>query len=216
MDRLATPLADGHVSPISPGHRTHPGRIEQLARNHPRRTCLERFIAEVYLRRYGARINHFAEQLIAFQDEAGNWLAAAGYTPATDAPLFVEQYLDVPVEEALTARIGAPVARHQVVEAGNLAAVGPGAARNMIVALAVLLHRLQLGWVVLTGTRTLRNAFFRLGLVPLALVHASPQRLPDRGSSWGSYYQMDPTVVAADITAGFLSLQARHRLDARV
>jgi hypothetical protein len=104
-----------------------------------------------------------------------------------------------------------------VVEAGNLAAVGPGAARSMICSLAVLLHRLQLGWVVLTGTRTLLNAFFRLGLVPIALAHASPQRLPDRGRSWGSYYQTDPIVVAADITAGLLSLQGRHgRLDVRV
>jgi Thermostable hemolysin len=216
MDRIAIPLADGRVNSVSPVHRAPLGCIEQLARNHPRRACLERFIAEVYLWRYGARIDHFAEQLIARRDEAGNWLAAAGYTPATDAPLFVEQYLNVPVEEALTARIGAPVARHQVVEAGNLAAVGPGAARNMIVSLALLLHRLQLGWVVLTGTRTLRNTFFRLGLAPLALVHASPQRLSDCGSSWGSYFQTDPVVVAADITAGFLSLQARHRIDVRV
>jgi hypothetical protein len=98
MDRLATPLALGHVQSISETHRARPGRIAQLARNHPRRACLERFIADVYLRRYGARISHFAEQLIAIQDEAGNWLAAAGYTPATDTPLFVEQYLDVPVE----------------------------------------------------------------------------------------------------------------------
>jgi hypothetical protein len=86
----------------------------------------------------------------------------------------------------------------------------------MIVALAVLLHRMQLGWVVLTGTRALRNAFFRLGLAPLALVHASPQCLPDCGRRWGSYFQTDPIVVAADITAGFRSLQARHRLDVRV
>ena len=158
MDRLATLLADGHVTSISRRHRAHPRCIEQLARNHPRRACLERFIADVYLRRYGARISHFAEQLIAFQDAAGNWVAAAGYTPATDAPLFVEQYVDAPIEEALTARIGAPVARHLVVEAGNLAAVGPGAARTMIVSLAVLLHRLQLGWVVLTGTRAWTGA----------------------------------------------------------
>ncbi len=109
-----------------------------------------------------------------------------------------------------------PVARHQVAEAGNLAAVGPGAARDIIVSLAVLLHRLQLGWVVLTGTRALLNSFFRLGLAPIALAHANPRRLPDCGRSWGSYYRTDPIVVAADVTAGFLSLQARHRLDVRV
>ena len=216
MDCLTTAPGDGYVGSLSLAHLARPARIEQLPRNHPRRACLERFIAEVYLRRYGARIDHFAQQLIAFQDEVGNWLAAAGYTPAGNAALFVEQYLDVPVEEALTARIGTPVARHQVVEAGNLAAVGPGAARDMIVSLAGLLHRLQLGWVVLTGTRTLLNSFFRLGLAPIALAHAKPHRLPDCGKGWGDYYQTGPIVVAVDITAGFLSLQTRQRADVRV
>jgi hypothetical protein len=216
MDCLVSLPAQAQVELVAPRRRVPPGRLEHLGRSHPRRACLERFIAEVYLRRYGARIDHFAEHLIAFQDDAGNWLAAAGYTPATAAPLFLEQYLDVPAEAALTAHIGAPVARRQLVEAGNLAAVGAGAARTMIVALAVLLHRLQLGWVVLTGTRLLLNSFVRLGLPPIALVHASPQRLPDRGSSWGSYYQTGPMVVAADVAAAFLSLQARHCLDGRV
>src|SRR5690606_21130369 len=48
-----------------------------------------------------------------------------------------------------------PVSRAQVVEAGNLAAVSPGAARDMIAHLSVVLHGMQLGWVVLTCTRTL-------------------------------------------------------------
>jgi hypothetical protein len=170
----------------------------------------------VYRQRYGARIVHFAPQLIAFQDEIGQWLAAAGYTPAAVAPLFVEQYLDVPIEEAITARVGVPVTRVQVVEAGNLAAVDPGAARNMIVHLAAILHRMQLGWVVLTCTRALLNSFVRLGLAPIALAHANPQRLPDCGKSWGSYYQTDPIVVVADIAAGFLSLQAGKSHDVHV
>jgi hypothetical protein len=216
MDCLATSLADGYIGSAPRNALVRLRRIEQLPRNHPRRACLEHFIAEVYRQRYKAHIVHFAQQLIGLQGEDGKWLAAAGYTLATVAPLFVEQYLDVPVEEAITARIGAPVTRSQVVEAGNLAAVDPGAAREMIVHLAAVLHRVQLGWVVLTCTRTLLNSFFRLGLAPIALAHADPRRLPDCGKSWGSYYQTDPIVVGADITAGFVALQTRQRRDVRV
>jgi hypothetical protein len=216
MDCLATSLADGYIGSGSHKPRVRLRRIEEFPRNHPRRACLEHFIAEVYRQRYGAHVVHFAQQLIALQDTDGKCLAAAGYTSATVAPLFVEQYLDVPVEEAIAARIGAPVTRSQVVEAGNLAAAGPGAARDMIVHLAAVLHRVQLGWVELTCTRTLLNSFFRLGLAPLALAHADPRRLPDCGKSWGSYYRTDPIVVAADIAAGFISLQTRHHPDVRV
>jgi hypothetical protein len=190
-------------------------RIELVDRDHPRRACLEQFIAAVYQRRYGAHVVHFAQQLIAFQDGAGSWLAAAGYTPAAIAPLFVEQYLNIPVEAAISDHIVQPVARHHVVEAGNFAATGPGAARDIIVELSAILHRLRLGWVVLTCTRTLLNSFFRLGLVPVLLAHADAQRLPDGGKSWGSYYRTDPVVVAADIAAGFHFLHARQRPDAR-
>src|SRR5688572_16372017 len=202
MDCVASSPARGYMGPAPRPHPAPCRHIVQLPPGDPRRARLEHFIAEVYLRRYGARIVHFARELIGFQDEAGQWLAAVGYTPAADVPLFVQQYLDVPVEDAIAARIGVPVTRVQVVEAGNLAAVSPGAARDMIAHLAPLLHRMQLGWVVLTCTRTLLNSFFRLGLAPIALAHANPRRLPDCGKSWGSYYQTDPIVVAADIAAG--------------
>jgi hypothetical protein len=209
MDCVASSLALGYIGSAPRAHPAPRRHFVQLPPGDARRAGLQQFIAEVYLRRYGARIVHFAQELIGFQDDAGHWLAAAGYTPAADAPLFLQQYLDVPVEEAIAARIGLPVKRVQVVEAGNLAALGPGAARDMITHLATVLHRMQLGWVVLTCTRMLLNSFFRLGLAPIALAQANPQRLPDCGKSWGSYYQSNPVVVAADVSAGYFSLQPR-------
>ena len=211
MDCVASSTVRGYMGPAPRPHIAPCTQIVQLPLGDPRRAHLEHFIAEVYLQRYGARIVHFARDLIGFEDEAGQWLAAVGYTPAVDAPLFVQQYLDVPVEEAIAAHVGVPVTRAQVVEAGNLAAVSPGAARDTIAYLAAVLNRMQLGWVVLTCTRTLLNSFFRLGLAPIALAHANPRRLPDGGKSWGSYYRADPIVVAADIAAGVRSLQTRQR-----
>lgn len=216
MDCVSSSLVHGYIGSAPGAHLAPRRHIVQLSPADPRRACLQHFIAEVYLRRYGAHIVHFAQELIGFQGESGQWLAAAGYTPAADAPLFVQQYLDVPVADAIAARVGVPVTRVQVAEAGNLAAVSPGAARDMIAHLAAVLHSMQLGWVVLTCTRTLLNSFVRLGLAPIALAHANPRRLPDCGKSWGSYYRTDPIVVAADVAAGFRSLQGRLRFDARI
>jgi hypothetical protein len=177
--------------------------------SHPARASLEGFIAAVYAHRYGARISYFARQLVALQDRSGRLLAAAGYTPAHTAPLFIEHYLDRPVQEVLSERLRTPVDRAQVVETGNLAAIGVGAARQVIFEMAGLLHRLGRTWAVLTCTRALLNSFHRLEIAPILLACADPSRLPDRGASWGSYYDTHPLVVAVSVPLGVLQLRAR-------
>ena len=109
--------------------RRHPAaRFAILDRTHAERPGLERFIAESYARLYGARITHYAEHLVGLRDSGGDWLAGLGYTFAGRDPLFVEQYLDCPIVDAMGARLGLAIDRHQIVEVGNLAASQSGAA----------------------------------------------------------------------------------------
>ena len=129
-----------------------------------------------------------------------------GYTVAGRQPLFMEQYIDIPVEELLTGVIGAPVLREDIVEVGNLVAAGSGAARRVIVHMTALLHDLGRSWVVLTLTKSLLNSFARLGIETIPLVSADPARLPDKGESWGTYYSCEPWVMAASIPLGFKRL----------
>ena len=191
---------------------TEPAEIRQLPPSgQPERASLERFIADGYLRSYGARIHHFAQQLVGLRCSGGPWLAGLGYTLADRVPLFVEQYLDQPVEKELADRLGLPIHREQVVEVGNLAASRAGAARQLIVCTTALLHRLDRTWVVFTSTRSLLNSFARLGIATIVLAQADPLRLPDRGSSWGSYYDTNPQVMTANIPLGFVHLLSAQR-----
>jgi hypothetical protein len=167
---------------------------------------LERFIAERYASTYGARIHHFAEHLVAFRNARGDRIAALGYTKAGRARLFAEQYLDVPVEEAISTRVGSPVSREQIVEVGNLAASSAGAARRVILSMTGLLYELACTWVVFTSTRSLLNSFARLNIDTFALAKADPGRLPDHGESWGRYYETNPRVIAANIPFHFTRL----------
>ena len=162
------------------------------------RAALERFIAERFHAAHGARVQHFCAQLLGMRDALGLWQAAAGYTAAASAPLFLEQYLDRPVEELLAAAAGRPVARAEIAEVGNLAAA-PGLGRLLIPALGRHLYRLGYRWVAFTATRELRNAFRRLQLEPLQLAAALPARLADGGLSWGRYYSHDPAVMGGRI-----------------
>jgi hypothetical protein len=169
---------------------------------HPERRAFERFIAERFSRAHGARLTHFLPHLLGVKDGLGRWQAAAGYAAAGAQELFLEQYLDKTIEDALASALGRPISRASVVEVGNLAAISAGMARALIPQLARHLHRMGYRWVAFTATRALRNSFHRLGLKPLPLAAADAARLADRGASWGSYYDQDPVVMAGKISLG--------------
>lgn len=190
-----------------PGDSLAPLRI--LATGHRDRPSLQRFIADNFARVYGAEIVHFAEALVGLPSAGGGWAAGVGYTLAGRNRLFVEQYLDQPVEAAIAASLGESIDRAQIVEVGNLAADSAGAARRLIVFMTALLHRLQRTWVVFTSTRSLLNSFARLEIAPIVLAPADPGRLLDGGSSWGSYYTTRPQVMTANIPLGFIHLKSK-------
>ena len=183
-------------------------KLEPVHRGHPLRAAFEQFISARFDRSHGARVTHFLPHLLGVRDALSRWKAASGYGAATDGPLYLEQYLDQPVEQALSAALGRPVPRVRIVEAGNLAAASPGMARALIPLVARHLHRLGYRWVVFTATRELRNSFRKLGLEPLQLARAEPARLRDGGASWGRYYQHDPLVMAGKIAHGLRAGQA--------
>lgn len=187
------------------------GAARLVGPDSPERAETEAFIAAVYRARYGAELTHFLPQLLAYRDAGGRLTAAVGWRGGAHGRLFVENYLDGPVEDALAAALGRPVPRGSLVEVGNFAAVGAGDARAVIVDVTHLLHAAGLRWVLFTATRQLRNAFERLGLVPTPLAPARPERLTDGGAHWGSYYQTQPQLMFGDIAAGHRFLTTRTR-----
>jgi len=185
-----------------PRPQPRPARLVPMHSTHPERRAFEQFIAERFSRAYGARLTHFLPHLLGVMDGLARWQAAAGYAAAGAQALFLEQYLDRPIELALGAAVGRPIARGSIVEVGNLAAISAGMARALIPQLARHLHRMGYRWVAFTATRALRNSFHRLGLKPLPIAVADRARLADRGLSWGSYYDQDPVVMAGKISLG--------------
>lgn len=135
------PCRPGHVSAAGDDRADDQDGLELVPPGHPARPALEAFIGAQFARTYGARLAHFCHTLAGHRDAHGRWVAALGYTPASDDSLFLEQYLDLPVETAIAGHVGHPVARIDVVEVGNLAAIDAGAGRRLIVAMTRHLHR---------------------------------------------------------------------------
>jgi hypothetical protein len=164
----------------------------------PRRAAAEAFIAEVFRQQHAAALRQFAPNLLLLE-RSGRIVAAAGWRAAADAPLFLEPYLDAPVEAAVSRAAGHAVARERIVEVGHLASAAPGGTVAVILALARHLERLGFEWVVFTATDELISIFQRLALPPLALAVADPRRLGAQAGDWGRYYERRPVVVAGRI-----------------
>jgi hypothetical protein len=171
------------------------------------RARVERFIQAVYRRRYGARIAAWAPVLVALES-GPDILAAAGYRPAGEA-LFLERYLDAPVEQCLRAHARPAPRRERVVEVGHLAAMRMGAGRRLMPLLGRHLAAAGFEWVVSTATRELRHLLRRMGLSPVVLGQADPKRLGADAAHWGTYYAHGPLVVAGSIAAAISRLERR-------
>lgn len=185
-------------------------RLRSIAPVSASRHAAESFIAGAFHDKHGARIREFLPELVALQNRSGDLRAAVGYRPAGTGALFLEQYLEGPIEQCLAAQIGAPVARGTIVEVGNLAGGNCRLARHLVSLLPR--HLLDCGytWVVFTATRVVREMLASVGASLLELAPADGARLAGGGATWGRYYQNDPRVMAGQLTAG-LDLSARRR-----
>ena len=158
---------------------------------------IEQFIHDVFAKTYGANVQHFKPNLVSLRDEEGELVAAFGLRKADESPLFLEQYLDAPIETVFSRRFNRDITRAQITEIGNLAVSNP---RNAGVLIAnVIQHSLDLGieWGVATAHHSLQNGLVKAGRDVYALQAADPARLdPAEFASWGSYYNNLPQVVA--------------------
>lgn len=161
------------------------------------RAEVERFIGEVFREAYGARIRRFKPCLMSLRDQDNRLVAACGFRSAALEPLFLEAYLDRPIEAMLAERTGLPVERSDIVEVGNLSVTEPGVARYLITAIVDRLHATSKQWAVFTAVPLVRNAFVKMGLNPLILGDADKSRLPaEEQAEWGSYYEQSPKIMA--------------------
>jgi thermostable hemolysin len=189
-----------------------PAEIDTFAEaTQEAREQVQEFIFKRYAVEYGAKVQHFMPRLFSYHSQQAGLVGAFGLRPA-DQTLFLERYLDEPIEAVVASKLGKQVARKHIVEIGQFAGTKAGAVRAMIVGLTTHLHKEGYRWVVFTGTLALRNAFRRLGLSPFDVARADPTRLTsDELIQWGTYYQSDPRVQFGDIAEGYAELSRARR-----
>lgn len=180
------------------------------------RRKVKQFIQRCFRAEYDASVDIYSDNLIALLNHGQQVQAAVGYQSAADGPLFLEQYLDQPIEQLLSQQSSSSqeIRREQILEVGNLASTSSGWTRQLILSLAPFYYRQGFEWLVITVTPRVLNSFHKLGvgleLIPLAA--ADPNRLEQDPMRWGRYYQEQPLVMAGHIGRGIRRLKSNRQL----
>ena len=205
-DSPATPPLAVEIAPSNSGA----SRFLVVGPGHPQRAIVERFIAAIYGRHYDAQITHWSPWLVAlFRHDRP--IAAAGYRRAGE-PLYLERYLDAPIEATISAaHPGRAIARDSIVEVGHFASAYPGDGRRLWRPLARHLATLECHWVTFTATRELQTLFAHFGLVAPSLGRANPARLGASAGAWGRYFEHKPLVLAGELRPNLARLEGTAR-----
>ena len=172
------------------------------------RSIIKAFIQQRYQEVYGASISPSCRQFLALVNASQQVQAAVGYQGANQGELFLEQYLDQPIEALLSKNYHADISRDQIVEVGNLASLNNGWTRRLIFSLSSYFLNMNYRWLVMTATPQVVNSFFKLGLGMELNALASAKAEQVQGEdNWGSYYDEEPLVVCGSIARGGRKIQ---------
>lgn len=165
--------------------QTAPGRLEA-----------EQFVQERFLRTHGAHIHTFMPSLLVVAGGTSKILAVTGCRRASEEALFLERYLDRPIEEKLALITGARVDRRHIVEVGNFACRDPRVARKLMSMLPRYLIERKYTWIAFTATMAIRRILRHLGARCVELGPADGACARNGADEWGRYYYSDPRVMA--------------------
>lgn len=199
-------------------------QLQPVRAGESSRAELEAYVQARFAAKHGAEVRTFMPTLISFRDRQDELRGVAGIRSAAEGALYLEQYLDQPIETSLQAGVqlhsidrgGArAIRRDEIVEVGNLAGASCRAAVRMVAQLPVFLMQRKYSWIVFTATSAVRQILEGFGAPLIELGRADATHVAGSADAWGRYYETDPRVFAgylpdADRLAGFAHRSRGH------
>jgi len=171
----------------------------------------EHLIRNQFWQMHHARLSGFLPELFALTDRFHQPCAAVGIKHVEQRDIFLEQYLDSPVDALIGSVAGRRVERNSIAEVGNLAARNAGGGRKLIAFLVCYFAQMGVEWAVCTGTSAVRALLHRSGIEYSQIASADPDRLGDSKHQWGTYYKHNPCVLAVNIADAMLQVSKKFR-----
>lgn len=174
-------------------------QLQEAVRDATERTEFESFVSAAFARKHAATVRSFMPTLLGFRDPDGKLRGVAGLRPAAVEQLFLEQYLDAPIETAIATASGLDIRREEIVEIGNLAGGSCRTAMRIVAQLPAYLMSRDFRWIAFTATSAVRQILLGFGAPLLELARADASRVAGGDDAWGTYYQSDPRVFVGHL-----------------
>ena len=166
------------------------------------------FTREQYKERFSSELTEFYPNTVSVYED-GVLTAVAGFRGAGTGKLFLEQYLDTPIEDCIWEKFTPPAERHEIVELGGFAATTRHAALALMQYLAPTLYELGYKKLVCTANKPIQMCLRKLGLEPIFVADADEAKLTESNENWGTYYKGHPQIFTGDIKAGIQAMAAK-------
>lgn len=163
------------------------------------RSIVEQYIAAKFKQSHGASIEKFLPFILEMRSD-DSIDAAIGLRPGHFKPMFLEQYLDGPVEQQIAQFSNRPIDRSSLIEVGNLVVTKRAAGLILFLVVAAALAKANYEWMVFTVTPEVERLMQRLGFTPSYLVMADQSKLERNTTDWGCYYENAPKVMVGSLT----------------
>lgn len=179
--------------------------------NSPERPQAEAYITDKFRKEYDADVCTFAPLLLSMHCKK-NMNAVVGMRPAKSSPLFIEQYLDSPIETCIISLQGEVVKREEIVEISNLVATRRGASQLLFIILGSIMYEAGYRYLVFNATDKVERIIRKFPFPVQVLCASDPARLGERAKEWGSYYETSPRVIIGDIKVAYERAQKNRLL----
>lgn len=176
--------------------------VVECGLDSPQRGAAESLVRRAFAAKHGADVHSFMPTLFALRGHRGRFCSVAGFRDAASGPLFLERYLRNPVQQELSCKLDREISRDDIVEVGNLAGSGCGAAYRLALLLPSLLLSRGKRWLVFTATDAVRQMLERQRAPLFELAAADARCVAGGIDNWGSYYDNDPRVLAGYLPDG--------------
>lgn len=177
----------------------------------PSRLQIQDHIKSVYKKTYDADVVKFQPLLLAMQKH-NHLQAVVGIRPGNNGDFFLEQYIEKPIEQKAAEIICQPITRSSIVEIGNLAALQRGTSQLLFIILNASLQQAKYQWLMFTATPEVKKLIGRLNCHPHSITEAAPEKLIDKKSNWGRYYNTHPEVMLLSINEAMIAAQNLPRV----
>lgn len=174
-------------------------RFEVAGHDSIIRLSLESRVRSGFGHHFDACIEGFMPDLAVYRHVSGA-VGVIGIRGASDDLLFLERYVDQPIESVVSDAVQRPIPRREIVEVGQFIVDDKAIVSAFFRDLVPFLRSRGYEWVCFTATNRIRALLSKIGFSGKPVAMATQDKVGNDAMNWGTYYQFEPCVIVGKLS----------------